>query len=173
MLALTLALGGCGGSEPPSSETSAVALTSDPSDEPGSTRASREAAREGDARGAGAVAPGTTSSVAAAARPLLVTRPIDVARGEDGHGATVAAGHAIAFDLDARRFPARAMDPILSVGDLRFVHYAYTDDGALRYVVADRALLTEGAEVSVQYGEDASTRLVVSPSLSLGSTVTP
>lgn len=154
----------CGGSEPPPGSSSELTEGERP-DEPGSTRASREAAREvvptrsDRVEGEAPVPPATTD------RPLVVAHPIDADEGEDGRGATIAATRPVAIDLDARRFPPRALDPVLNVGELRFVHYTHPQPGVLRFVVADRALLPEGAEVAVQYGDDAASRVVVAPAL--------
>lgn len=172
MLGLVVAMCGCGGSEPPS-ETSTGELSSrtgvaEREDEPGSTRASREVAGEGSA-----IETATDHSAASGPGALAVERPLltitrsDASRGEDGRGASVPATDPIAFDVDARRFPPRAIDPVLFVGALRFTRYEHPSPGVLRFVAADRARLERGAEIAVQYGDDASTRVIVSPSLAL------
>jgi hypothetical protein len=166
-LALALALAACGGGEPGSggSAEAPLAATHEPGDEPGSTRASRE-----EARAASAPIAATRPEVivpASSPTPLLSIARSDAERGEDGRGAIVPAARPVAFDLDARRFPPRAMDPVLHVGELRFVHYEHPRPGVLRFVAADAAALPEGAEVAVQYGSYADTRTVVAAALAL------
>lgn len=161
VLLLLLSTTACGGSEPPG-HSSGELVEGERPDEPGSTRASREAALASadDDRVAPSVpVPG------ALGRPLVRAHAVEAEEGEDGRGDLIPATHAIAIDLDARRFPPRALDPVLHVGELRFTRYSHPRPGVLRFVVADRALLPEGAEVAVQYGEDASSRVVVAGAL--------
>lgn len=168
LLSLALALASCGGSEPPGAWSGSLERAPEPGDEPGSTRASREGTPS-------VAAPSDTTSplgpppttAVPDARPLFVAREIDAAEGEDGHGATIPADRPIALELDARRFPPRALDPVLLVGALRFVHYDHPAPGRMRFVAASRAILPEGVAVAVQYGDDASTRTIVSDSLAL------
>lgn len=133
-------------------------------DHVGATRASREAV-VAESASASALAP--TPIVPAVPRPLFVVHPIATATGEDGRGETIAAVQAIALDLDAHQFPARAADPVLHVGELHFAAYTHPSPGVLRFVAADRSALSEGAEVAVQYGDDADSRRVVSRALEL------
>jgi len=100
-------------------------------------------------------------------RALLTVHPIEASEGGDGAGATVSATQPIAFDLDARRFPPRAADPVLHVGAQRFVHYVHPSPGVLRFVAADRGSLEPGVRVFVQFGDDASSRTVVAEALEL------
>lgn len=146
---------GCGG-----------ARSSGPSpDEVGATRASRESS-------ASSVDP-TVTAAAEETRlmdepPRLALRPIDdVEEAEDGHGATVPAVRAVAFDLDARLVPVASRDPVLRVGELVLSRYVHPVPGILRFVLADRDAVTEGSVVTVQYGDDASTRVIVIPFLDL------
>ena len=168
-LALAALLAACGGGAgPPSSATPAAVE----GDEPGSTRASREAARSTET---------SSESPAAVPEPRAVMTIVvlgAVADAEDGRGARVAATEAVAVDLDARRFPPRALDPVLEVGALRFVHYQHPEPGVLRFVLADRALLDGGTEIAIQYGDDVRGRIVLAhadPSLggTGGGTVAP
>lgn len=62
-----------------------------------------------------------------------------------------------AFDLPATEFPARALDPVLSIGGTTITSYRYLPGGVLRFT-ADDVAVREGAEVTVQYGRDVSTR---------------
>jgi len=136
---------GCAGQDPASGNTtSAQARDEGRDDEHDTTRASREAAE-----------PAPTEPVTdPQATPRLALVPVDVPEAEDGHGATVAAQDALAFDLDATQLPPRALDPVLLVGQLRFTSYTHPRVGTLRFVVADRAALTPGARVAVQYGDE-------------------
>ena len=156
-----LLLVGCAGSDPTGTPTELEEGRPDPI---GATRASREAI-VAEAASASALAPAPV--IPAAPPRLFVARAIDATVGEDGHGETVPAVASIAFDLDARQFPARAVDPVLHVGELHFVAYTHPAPGVLRFVAADRSALPEGAEVVVQYGDDAATRRVVAPALEL------
>lgn len=160
MIAVALMLG-CSGPDPGPGSTTAASTRED---EPDSTRASREAVA---VRERGVTIEAPSPAAPPEVQPLFVARPVDAERGEDGRGETVAATAPIAFDLDARRFPPRALDPVLHVGDLRFVHYTHPRVGVLRFVAADRAALPEGARVFVQYGEAESTRTVVADALEL------
>ncbi len=161
VLTLALVEAGCGGSEPPSA--SSAALGEERDDEPGATRASREAQREG------ALAEREAPAVprASAPRPALILRRVDVARAEDGRGAMVEARDAVAFDVDGALVPARAIDPVLHVGDLALTHYEYTDEGAARFVLAELAAIPAGEPVRVQYGDDASAARVLAASVPL------
>lgn len=100
--------------------------------------------------------------------PRLVLRPMDdVTEAEDGHGATVPAVRAVAFDLDARLVPVTSRDPELHIGELVLQRYESPMPGILRFVLADRDEITEGMVVTVQYGDDESTRVTVIPALDL------
>ncbi len=93
---------------------------------------------------------------------------VPVAQAEDGQGKTVPATDARALDLHGPVFPVRALDPVLHVGDLHFHHYTFPAKGVLRYIVADAALLPEGAEVFLQWGDDDNSRIVITRSLEVG-----
>ena len=82
--------------------------------------------------------------------PLLALRQLGAARAEDGRGGQVSSARAIAFDVDADRFPPRALDPILFVGELAFHHYEYPEPGVLRFVT-DGSALPQGALVAIGY----------------------
>jgi hypothetical protein len=90
---------------------------------------------------------------------------IDAKRAEDGTGALVEATDPRALVVSADHWPGRALDPVLHIGQLHFHKYEFPSKGALRYVVADAALLTPGVEVAIQYGNDTSSRVVITPSL--------
>lgn len=101
--------------------------------------------------------------------PRLVLRPMEeVAEAEDGEGHLVGASHAVAFELDARLVPTRSgdADPLrLRVGDLVLHRMEIARPGILRFILADRDRVPEGAAVSIQYGDDESTRVLVDPVL--------
>lgn len=154
LVALTIALCACGGGE--------RGAASD-GDEVGATRESREATSGSVDPTVTAAAEGTTSTDGP---PRLVLRLMDdVTEAEDGHGATVPAVRAVAFDLDARLVPVASRDPQLHVGELVLRRYESPLPGILRFVLADRDEIVDGMEVTIQYGDDESTRVVVLPAL--------
>lgn len=103
--------------------------------------------------------------------PLALTRLTGPSEAEDGAGHASISETAVAIDLDARRFPARALDPVLFVGEMRFIHYHHPRIGTLRFVAAEHALLVDGAEVSIQYGDDVASRTVIEPHLTVPAEV--
>ena len=127
----------------------------EPGDTVGATRAEREAAR-------------ATPVEPAAAREESPTMRLSILApgpAEDGSGRTVQSPRPVAIDLDAHAFPPRALDPVLSIGQLRLRHYQHPEPGVLRFVLSDAALLTEGAAVSVEYEGDAQSRVVLTDAL--------
>ena len=101
----------------------------------------------------------------AAAHYGFVAARTAAARGEDGAGRMVAATDPVALDVTAERFGARALDPVLHVGSLRFVHYTFPSKGVMRFVAADAGLLAAGSEVWLQWGDDVRTKVVLTRSL--------
>ncbi|MCA9608621.1 MAG: hypothetical protein KC619_23620 [Myxococcales bacterium] len=101
--------------------------------------------------------------------PRLVLLPMDdIDQAEDGEGHLVGATQAVAFELDARLVPQRSedQDPLrLHVGDLVLHRMQLARPGIFRFILADRSRVPEGAAVSIQYGDDDSTRVVVDPVL--------
>ncbi len=97
---------------------------------------------------------------AATSGATLTVEPIDAERGEDGAGRTLDADapHALVLRSDAG-WPARALDPVLRVGDLHFHDYVHVDRTTLRFVVDDVSRLHPGDAVSVQYGDDTRSRV--------------
>ena len=80
----------------------------------------------------------------------------------------VGATQAVAFELDARLVPQRSedQDPLrLHVGDLVLHRMQLARPGIFRFILADRSRVPEGAAVSIQDGDDDSTRVVVDPVL--------
>lgn len=87
-------------------------------------------------------------------------------RGEDGRGNVVDARDAIAIEIvSPEPMPVRALDPVLRIGQLRFTRYTHPSPYRLRYVAADRAMLPEGEEATLQWGDDVGSRVVVTRSL--------
>lgn len=157
ILSITFLLAGCAGADgTDETSTSADEARGDQAD---STRASRE----------GPVDPAvTTDDSAGDETPRLVLLPMEaVAEAEDGHGTTVPAVRAVAFDLDARLAPVRSSDPVLHIGGLVLERYEHPRPGILRFILADRDAIPEGAAVTLQYGDDESTQVVVLPVLEL------
>jgi len=58
------------------------------------------------------------------------------------------------------RFPARALDPVLHVGNLEVRQYRYADiaNKTLVFTLYDLGKLQDGVAVYLQYGGDARTR---------------
>lgn len=119
---------------------------------------------------AAAPAPATASAPAAVRRVAptgIALVPLAPRLAEDGAGGRVAAERPVAIDVTAESWPGRARDPVLEVGPLRFREYEFPAPGVIRFVAADRGLLPAGAEVAVQWGDDAASRVVVTRSLAV------
>jgi len=101
---------------------------------------------------------------AAVVSGVTVTR-VEVAKAEDGHGLVVEAVDPVAIEIVAEAWPVRALDPVLRIGDLEFRRYTFPRVNVLRYVAADAASLPTDAQVTVQYGDDVSSRVVVAERL--------
>jgi len=164
----TLASLGCGGDPPPEPASAREPLVreespqegpvlAEPEDSAGSTRAELEDTRV--ASSEASTAPTVAATTPEPARPLVrLTTLTDVAA-EDGAGGQGPASRATAIDLDARRFPARALDPVLHIGALVLRHYEHPRVGVLRFVLAETAAPADGTTMFVQYGDDASSRV--------------
>jgi hypothetical protein len=55
-------------------------------------------------------------------------------------------------------FPARALDPVLHVGDVALESYQYRGGNVLVFVTGEPAKLPQGAVVYFQYGNDTESR---------------
>jgi len=89
-----------------------------------------------------------------------------VDRAEDGFGNTVNVGRdPVAIEIAANHWPVRALDPVLSVGRLQFQNYTFSKMNVLRYLLADRSLIEENAKISVQYGDDKKSLVIVAHTL--------
>lgn len=98
--------------------------------------------------------------VTAAGSATLTVDATTATEGEDGTGRlhTAKDPHALVLKSDAG-WPARALDPVLHIGDLHFHAYEHVDRTTIRFVVDDVARLRPGVEVFVRYGTDESTRV--------------
>ena len=152
VLALAFTLVGCGAETPPT-ETASLEEAGDVVVEPGDRAG---ASRVDVARGE---TPARTEQDDEAVTPLLTLTRLEDATAEDGRGAERPQATAIAFDLDARRFPPRASDPVLHVGQLALHRYTHPRIGVLRFVLAEDALPPDGTQIFAQYGEQADTRV--------------
>jgi hypothetical protein len=149
-LLLGLALGACSGAElTPEEATDEVvsAVETEPLERAG-----------GEAEGA------PPMPKVAAITGITLSR-IEVERAEDGHGNLVPAPAPVAIEIAAEAWPVRALDPVLRIGELEFKRYTFPRINVLRFVAADVDALPDGAEVSVQYGADAQSRVVVTERL--------
>lgn len=105
-----------------------------------------------------------TPPAAAARAPGDATRLVLRRVAADGVALTTAADAALAVDLDAAAFPARALDPVLLVGDARLTRYRYLPGGVLRFY-DDAGALQAGAPVALQYGAEVASRREVRTAL--------
>lgn len=98
------------------------------------------------------------------------TRVAPINLGEDGHGNLTQAIRPVFLEIQAEKgWPGRALDPVLYLGNLRFYHYEYVGINTLRFVAADLEQLPVGEEVLLQYGDDNSSLLVVSPAFEMST----
>ncbi len=152
---------GCG-AEPPPTAASAAQLSEpeevlvEPGDRAGASRGELEPV--GVAGETGATTGGGAGEARAIPRPLVTLTTLLDLEAEDGAGGLARVRRATGIDLDARRFPVRALDPVLELGALRLRHYSYPAPGVLRYVLSDDALPPDGTPMFVQYGQDADSR---------------
>lgn len=110
--------------------------------------------------------PQLAGMVVTAKAPTLKVHKIAAPVAEDGNGHRVTApADPRALDLIAPSWPGRALDPVLHIGDLHFHQYRFESREIMRYVVDDAARLPAGAEVWLQWGNDESSRIVITPSL--------
>lgn len=126
-------------------------------------------------RDGGVVAPRASSAVVApspsptreavdpsATLTLVQLRTSPGLAAEDGRGQVAFVTLPVAIDVTrAEPWPARAQDPVLSIGSLRFARYSYEAPNTLRFIATSRELLREGGDVSVQYGRDTASRVVI------------
>jgi hypothetical protein len=145
-----------GASDPPAAEAPV---------ERGPTRARRESEREAAPRQHPAQAPTSAPLV------RLTLSPADVSEGEDGAGNLVPAVDPVHLDLRREGgWSGRALDPVLTLGHLAFHQYSHVDLEVLRFVAADAAALPLGEDAFVQWGDDLSSRIFVSPALDPATT---
>ena len=72
---------------------------------------------------------------------------------ENGQGAMVTPDRCVRLIAVASYWPARALDPVLYVGEQRYSQYEYGDVGELIFH-ADGEALPVGEEVFIRYGDD-------------------
>jgi hypothetical protein len=160
-LAIALATASCEGARDNGGTTTAVTTGSTPatggtSDEPPQTVPAPPPAP------AIAAPPGQPGALPPRADVRVVVSPAaGVTQAEDGHGATVPAHDPVNIEVRGH-VGGHALGPELEVGQLRFREHTYPSPGVVRFVCADRALLTRGVEVALVYGTQ---RTVVSTSL--------
>jgi hypothetical protein len=96
--------------------------------------------------------------------PIIDTRrvPVDVEEAEDGWGQQIPAPAPVAIEVRAERWGGRALDPVLHLGERRFMHYTHPGPGRIQFVLADERWLDDGPELAIQYGDDLRTRVELS-----------
>lgn len=92
--------------------------------------------------------------------PLSLHALVDV-EAEDGAHHQVQAARAVAFDIDGRLVPARALDPVLHVGQQTLHAYRFPRPGIMRFVLDQAQLPEDGVEVFVQFGDDFEHRIAL------------
>ena len=85
---------------------------------------------------------------------VLSTRlvPVDVNEAEDGYGGRIQTLNPIAVEVEATRWPGRALDPVLVIGERQFYHYSHPGPGRIRYILADTRWASASAEWHIEYG---------------------
>ncbi len=83
-------------------------------------------------------------------------------------GFTLVTGRPGAFEVRADGgWPGRALDPVLAIGDLRFHDYEFPARDTIRFALPDTAALPDGAAVSLQFGDDVGSRVVITQALAV------
>jgi len=83
-------------------------------------------------------------------------------------GFTLVPGRPGAFEVRAAEgWPGRALDPVLSIGDLTFHDYDFPARDTIRFTVPDTAALPDGAAVFLQFGDDVASRVVITQALAV------
>lgn len=65
----------------------------------------------------------------------------------------------VAFDIDGRLVPARALDPVLHVGQLTLHAYRFPRPGLMRFELDHAQLPENGVPIYVQFGDDFEGRI--------------
>jgi len=141
------------GSDPHSAAEASQAdldVVIEPGDELGTHHTERAA--EAPQQQANAVAPST--------RPLTLSSLTNT-DAEDGAHHIAPAARAVAFDIDGRLVPARALDPVLHIGQLTLHAYRFPRPGLMRFTLDHAQLPSDGAAVYVQFGDDFEGRVVL------------
>lgn len=165
----TLAAVGCGGDPPPEPASATTPLAGEhgsivvePEDRAGATRAQSEGSASAETAGRTAPLP-EGSTTPEAPRPLVRLTVLRDVLAEDGSGGQAVASRATAIDLDARRFPARALDPVVHLGTQILRRYEHPRVGVLRFVIADSAAPVDGTPMFAQYEGDDASRVALGP----------
>lgn len=112
-----------------------------------------------------AAQPGTQAAMVVASKRLVIS-PTTALIAEDGHGRRVTVlPQPRSLDVHAEGWAGRALDPVLHIGELHFHHYEHPAREVMRFTVDDVGRLAKGAEVWLQWGDDVSSRIVISRSL--------
>lgn len=83
--------------------------------------------------------------------------PASCESAEDGRGNRIQPVECVRLVATANIWPARALDPVLYLGQLHFHQYEYGEPGELIFH-ADRTLLPARSEAIIQYGDDPDAR---------------
>jgi len=81
----------------------------------------------------------------------------DCSEAEDGRGNLIQPTDCVRLTARANTWPARALDPVLHIGQLRFHQYTYGEPGELIFFT-DRALLPASSAAAIHYGDDPNER---------------
>lgn len=100
-----------------------------------------------------------SATVTPTTRAPLVLVALTHVDAEDGAHHTAPAARAVAFEIDGRLVPARALDPLLHVGQLTLHAYRFPRPGLMRFVLDHAQLPPDGAPVFVQFGDDFEGRI--------------
>jgi len=83
---------------------------------------------------------------------------------EDGRGNRLEATAPVALDITAERWPGRALDPVLHIGDRTFHEYRFPAPGVMRFVLTEGAFLVDpNHTIFLQYGDDEGSRVEIQP----------
>jgi len=106
--------------------------------------------------------PALVAEPGAIAEPEVVAQTIHLAdvdcdEAEDGQGNLIQPQDCVRLTARANTWPARALDPVLHLGQLHFHRYTYGEPGELIFF-ADRALLPASSPAAIHYGDDPNAR---------------
>lgn len=110
--------------------------------------------------GSPAASPGRVGAVDLDQRPFgvrVVARRVQLDKPFEAvvQGQRIRSSEIVEFELSAReRIPARALDPVLLVGDRAVTSYRYADPSTLVFTEADPSKLPRRAAVQFRWGSD-------------------